>query len=79
MQKDFRLGDGATVTGEDRPLWWHVKGLQYTASGYGKAIPTRWMVKVDGRTYRVYCSIYSNNGTCYIKRKGYTLDQNIVS
>lgn len=79
MQKDFRLGNGATVTGEDRPLWWHVKGLQYTASGYGKAIPTRWMVTVNGRKYRVYCSVYSNSGTCYIKRKGYGFSDNVVS
>jgi hypothetical protein len=73
------MNDGTVVKAEEKLLWWQAKGLSYTATGYGKAIPTRWMVKVDGRTYRVYCSIYSNNGTCYIKRKGYTLDQNIVS
>lgn len=79
MTRNFRLGDGTTVVGEDKPLWWQTKGLSYTASGYGKAIPTSWMVTVNGRKHRVYCCIYSNSGTCYIKRKGRTFDQNIVS
>lgn len=29
----------------DAPLWWHEKGLSYTASGYGEKIPTRRKVK----------------------------------
>jgi hypothetical protein len=74
----FLMKDGTMVKGEEKLLWWQVKGLSYTASGYGSKIPTRWMVTVNGRKYRVYCSIYSNNGICYIKRKGYTFDQNIV-
>jgi mRNA-degrading endonuclease HigB of HigAB toxin-antitoxin module len=72
------MNDGTMVKGEEKLLWWQVKGLSYTASGYGSKIPTRWMVTVNGRKYRVYCSVYSNIGTCYIKRKGYTFDQNIV-
>jgi hypothetical protein len=47
-------------------LWWQNQGLQYTASGYGKRIPTEYMVKVNNRWRRVYCRIYSNNGTLYI-------------
>lgn len=38
-----------------------------TQTGYGKAIPTRYMVKFNGRWQRVYCCIYSNSGTLYIK------------
>lgn len=55
-----------------RPLWWQVKGLTYTASGYGGKIPTPWQVQLPGSTrwYRVYCMIYSNSGTCYIVHKG---------
>lgn len=55
-----------SVPSKDAPLWWHTKGLSYTASGYGKRIPTRRMIKLDGRWRRVYCCIYSNSGTCYV-------------
>lgn len=47
-------------------LWWQAKGLMYTASGYGKRIPTVHMVKYNNKWRRVYCCIYSNNGTLYI-------------
>lgn len=48
------------------PLWWQEKGLQYTASGYGSKIPTRYKVKHNNRWKRVFCRIYSNIGTLYI-------------
>jgi hypothetical protein len=53
---------------KDAPLWWHKQGLSYTASGYGRKIPTPRMVKLPGspRWRRVYCCIYSNAGTCYV-------------
>lgn len=53
---------------KDVPLWWHVAGRQYTASGYGRKIPTRRMVQLPGskRWRRVYCCIFSNSGTCYV-------------
>ena len=59
-------------------------GRSYTASGYGKKIPTSRKVKATGadgreRWYRVYCMIYSNIGTCYICRKGFDFTENIVS
>jgi len=37
-----------------------------TATGYGKKIPTRYMVRFKGRWRRVYCAIFSNSGTLYI-------------
>ena len=51
-----------------RPLWWQLRGLSFTSSGYGRRIPTRWMVRLPGsaRWRRVYCCIYSNAGTCYV-------------
>ena len=49
------------------PLWWQKQGLQYTATGYGRKIPTGYMVKHENRWKRVYCCIYSNSGTCYIE------------
>ena len=51
------------------PLWWHLKNLNYTASGYGRKIPTEHMVRIGKRWYRVYCCIFSNIGTLYIRRK----------
>ena len=54
------------VESKDSPLPWQNAGLAYTATGYGKRIPTRHMVKFNGRWRRVYCCIYSNIGTCYI-------------
>lgn len=38
-----------------------------TQTGYGKAIPTRYMVRFNGKWRRVYCAIFSNSGTLYIK------------
>jgi len=57
---------------KDAPLWWHKAGRSYTASGYGRKIPTRTMVKLPGspRWRRVYCCIYSNIGTSYVTAKG---------
>lgn len=51
-------------------LWWQKRGLSYTASGYGRKIPTDKMIKVSNRWFRIYCAIYSNCGTLYICRKG---------
>lgn len=50
----------------DKPLWWQLRGLSYTASGYGGKIPTTKMVKHKGRLKRIYIMIYSNSGTAYI-------------
>ena len=54
------------VEAKDAPLWWQEKGLMYTATGYGGKIPTRQMIKFNGKWRRVYCCIFSNSGTCYI-------------
>jgi hypothetical protein len=56
---------------KEAPLWWHERGLSYTASGYGRKIPTSKMVRLPGskRWRRVYCCIYSNSGTCYVPDK----------
>lgn len=57
---------------KEAPLWWHLAGLSYTASGYGRKIPTARMVRLPGsrRWRRVYCCIYSNAGTCYVTAPG---------
>ena len=57
------------VAAKIAPLWWQEQGLSYTASGYGRRIPTRYMVQLPGspRWRRVYCAIWSNAGTCYVE------------
>ena len=54
------------VNHKTRYLPWQKLGLSYTASGYGKRIPTFYMVQWQGKWRRVYCCIYSNVCTCYI-------------
>ena len=54
------------VESKDAPMPHHLRGLSYTASGYGKRIPTRIMVKFEGKWRRVYVCQYSNAGTAYI-------------
>lgn len=49
-----------------KPLAHHIAGRQYTASGYGKRIPTEYMVWGGSRWHRIYCCIYSNSGTLYV-------------
>ncbi len=56
-------------------LDWQRQGLSFTASGYGRRIPTRYMVQYMGKWRRVYCIIYSNIGTLYI---GKASDKTIV-
>jgi len=51
-------------------LWWQEQGLSYTASGYGKKIPTHYKVKNGGRWQRVYCCTASNIGSLYIISNG---------
>ena len=54
------------VESKQSPLWWQEQGLSFTASGYGKRIPTHTMVRYRGKWRRVYVCQYSNAGTAYI-------------
>jgi hypothetical protein len=52
---------------EERPLWWHERGLLQTASGYGKKLTSARVARLsDGRVRRVYVTQYSNAGTAWI-------------
>ncbi len=55
---------------KDAPMWQHEKGRQFTASGYGVKIPSRYMVKWSGKWRRVYICQISNAGTAYIGKPG---------
>lgn len=54
----------------DAPLPHHIMGLQYTASGYGAKIPTRYKVRFNNRLYRVYATCYGNASSTWIKANG---------
>lgn len=45
---------------------WQKAGLTYTATGYGPRIPSRYMVKFEGRWRRVYIACYGNAASHYI-------------
>lgn len=77
MQAYIRTDSGLTqVECQTKPLWWQDRGLSYTATGYGKRIPTRHMIRHGGKWRRVYCCIFSNIGTLYIGKfsDGNTVD-----
>lgn len=63
----FQIEDFET---KEAPMPHHLMGLSYTASGYGRKIPTTKMVKDGGRWKRIYCCVFSNAGTCYFIRNG---------
>ena len=51
---------------KEKELLHHRLRLQHTASGYGSKLPTRHMIRFDGRWYRVYSICYSNVSTEYV-------------
>ena len=51
------------------PMRHHALGLQWTASGYGSKLPTRYMIHVGKAWRRVYCAQYANVGSFYIVGK----------
>ena len=55
---------------EQHILNWQVAGLQKTATGYGKKIPTSWKVYYEGRLRRIYQDVQSNSALSYIIVKG---------
>ena len=71
------LSEEAKEKARESSLWWQDRGLSFTATGYGSRIPTRYMVKFNGRWRRVYCRQYSNIGTLYIGKLS-PLDENIT-
>ena len=62
------------------PMYHHVHGLSFTASGYGKKLPTQYMVNLGNKWHRVYCVCFSNSGSIYIISKGerYLVDLEFV-
>jgi len=77
IKKGFMDGSGQWIKtiyksfeAKIEPLWWQERNLSFTASGYGSKIPTEYKVKFNNRWMRVYCTIYGNSGSLWIKSKG---------
>jgi len=66
----MRIGGGAVVELVYQPMTHHLLGLSWTRSGYGSKIPTPYMARVEGRSRRVYSTVWSNSGTAWITVKG---------
>lgn len=42
----------------------------YSATGYGRKIPTQYMLRIKERWHRVYSMVYGNSGTAYVLKGG---------
>lgn len=64
--------NGLRFTAHSKPLDWQNRGLQQTASGYGRKLTTSIVVRLEGekKTRRVYCTCYSNSGSLWIVLNG---------
>ena len=53
-------------------LPWQRRGLTWTATGYGRKIPSTRMIRLQGEKIwrRVYVVCYSNAGTSYVVIQG---------
>jgi hypothetical protein len=56
----------------DRPLWFHLRGLSETASGYGRKLRSPRMLRIVGekRWRRIYVVCFSNAGSAYVLISG---------
>lgn len=71
MMKICFRHDGTNQTLIEKPLPWQKAGLQYTASGYGSKIPTRYITKNrQGKTVRVYATCISNAASTWFLENG---------
>ena len=52
------------------PPEWMKRGLQETASGYGKRLNSGLKISFNGKLYRIYVTIFSNAGTSWFVTKG---------
>lgn len=53
----------------DPPAWMKA-GRMETASGYGKRLNSGLKIHFNGKLYRIYITIFSNNGTAWFVSRG---------
>jgi hypothetical protein len=58
------------------PPAWMSRGLQETATGYGKRLNSGLKIQFNGKLYRIYITCFSNCGTAWFTAKGkrYSVD-----
>ena len=52
------------------PLDWQMRGLQQTATGYGRKLTTPNKINFEGKLYRIYLTQYSNVGSAWFLVRG---------
>jgi hypothetical protein len=52
------------------PLWFHRRGLQQTASGYGAKLTSSFKINYEKKLRRIYHTCYGNASSAWIKVKG---------
>ncbi len=52
------------------PPEWMRRGLQESRTGYGARLNSGLKIHYNGKLYRLYTTIYSNNGTTWFTVKG---------
>jgi len=53
---------------KDFTIWTAIQ--QQTSSGYGAKLTTSRKINFNGKLYRIYCTCYSNVGSCFFVTKG---------
>lgn len=66
MQTELLDYSGNTYPVINAPLWWHEQGLNYTQSGYGAKIPTRYKIRHNGKLKRIYTTCYGNASSLWV-------------
>lgn len=52
------------------PLNWQKRGLQQTASGYGRKLNSGFKINFNGKMYRIYVTQFSNAASFWFISKG---------
>lgn len=52
------------------PLKWQEQGRQQTASGYGRKLTNPYMIRFEGKSYRLYTTCFSYAGSTWFISKG---------
>ncbi len=55
------------------PTEWQKMGLQETRTGYGRKLNSGLKIEYCGKLYRIYITIFSNNGSAWFTVKGKTI------
>lgn len=55
------------------PTDWQKRGLQQTASGYGRKLNSGFKIHFDGKLRRLYATCYSNAASVWFEFKGQTV------